>query len=305
MKKHIFRPLLMAAITCSSLFACSKTSDSPGNTGANPPGNNNPPTTTQDPPKKLIKLTNGVWSTGDISNDSLVYDASNRVILLAKVSKGTGSNPSIFLDNYTFYYNGTDSLPFKYDYKTSYTSGSSTLPPSEYTSTYGLAYDAQGRLVVDSTITTSSPFSNYKRKRSYSYGSDYAVKTVVFPNDTASNSLDSFFFDGNRCAVRRVSGHLDRSGRFTMSLSSSTQFGTVSAGYSLLKISPVNDIAFGFFSGSKLETTGTTYNYYATSTSTYGASYQYTFDATGLLQKIVGSYTGGGISSFTEQLVYY
>lgn len=286
--------------------ACSKTNSNTGTTTTtNPPTSNNPPPAAPEPPKKLIKLFNTTWNNGSINIDSLVYDSSKRVVFLGKLVQSAGSNASFITEAYSFYYNGTDSLPSKYDYTQKSGFVSNPGGASTTTATYGFAYDGQGRIAVDSTITTSASLTSFNRRRAYSYIGTTTIKQIVFPNDTASNSLDSIFLDSDRNTIRRVSGHLTKSGQFILTTNSTSSYGTLATPYGLLILQRVNNVVYGYFYGNKLETSRFAYNFDGTNTYTYGSSFSYTTDSIGLLQKMDVTNTGSFPSSYSQQFVYY
>jgi len=287
--------------------ACSKTnSSSGGSTANNPPATNNPPTTPE-PPQKLIRSITTTYSTGDKYYDSLVYDVGKRVI--TKMSQYSNSIPNypVISETYRFSYNGTDTVPNRYDYDYTNTSIVNNGTPTVFSASYLVYYDAQNRFSMDSSINAvSSPY--FRRIRTLSYTNNMVIRKSIFAVDTASNWLDSAFLDNNRNVVKRIGGHLGKNDQYFPRTLINVEYGSSPLPYGSRMASKATGLINAAFAGSNLQIKSniTSYNSNGTVT-TSGATFQYTYDTNGLLIKIAGTPIAGSASyaSSVTEYAYY
>lgn len=105
----------------------------------------------------------------------------------------------------TFFYNGSDTLPFKY------TDYAANMTVSYFDSVVAfLYYDAQGRVVSDSTIYAyGGPFTGYSKDKdigNYQYVGNniyrYRTQTDLVTPSPVINYLDTFWLDANKNIVK-------------------------------------------------------------------------------------------------------
>jgi hypothetical protein len=145
-----------------------------------------------------ISFDGAVLDTVEITN--YFYDASKRVTRLTL----TGSNipgSSIFRDE-QYFYNGTDTLPYK-SVNIEYLNFGA---PTTYTTTSFFYYNAAGQKIADSIIQTapnSAPLARIETVNHYQYAAGKIYGTgqerSFFTNNTSSighNSMDTATLDG-------------------------------------------------------------------------------------------------------------
>ncbi|HMK05457.1 MAG TPA: hypothetical protein VK489_14750 [Ferruginibacter sp.] len=189
---------IISTITCIACFlllaGCQKEfSSDNGNPPVNPVNNDS---------VYLERITEVNYILDDSTIQNLSYDNQKR---LTRISQKNYRN-NILEDTsvVTLFYNGNDSLPFRYtDYKAAV-----GFPFFDSTNSF-LFYDAQGRLVLDSAIYSKDGFGYSKDKDIYTiqyapnkiYG--YSTYTDLLNPGPADISLDTTWLDANKNIVKR------------------------------------------------------------------------------------------------------
>ena len=294
--KSFLAILGLIVILCLFTFiSCSKTGDTNGPVSP-------PPVV----PNKLVKLITTTFSDGDMNIDSFVYDKNNRVIFFNYQYIGVPPTGISWINAYTFNYTGNDTFPSSYSSLNTNPALTGT-PPSYYSFSFNLGFDAQKRLAIDSTVSFSpNSILNFARTRIINYSNNRVVIKTVFPNNIASNRVDSAFYDNNGNVIKHIAGFLDQSNYFTIDMSDTTTFGNLLNTLNLNSIGVINHVLLGFAQSKNLESRSNS-TYYNPGNNIYSfvRNYKYVVDSTGLLKKIIVTELNNPASGFTQVVTYY
>jgi hypothetical protein len=232
--------------------------------------------------------------------DSFAYDNAKRVSYYSQYWLNASNSATVIFE-YQFLYAGSNPYPLNYTVKQT-TVSVLPNPNTTITSRDTLIYNTDNKLIMDSTVfcSVSGAGAPIKTKR-YSYYNNLLVARTLYPNNTANNSLDSTFFDGNENTVQRTLGSLDKNNTYTRNslviityTSSLNPFKTNAAGivyYSVYGVIPTRHL--------QASTTRTYINNTTPVTDT--DQFEWIKDINGLLQKM----NDAGSNAFTNSTALY
>ncbi|HMI79954.1 MAG TPA: hypothetical protein VK484_14240 [Ferruginibacter sp.] len=195
--KQIKFGLLLAALCFFFLESCQKEySIDNGNTPVSPSGNDS---------FYLDRITEVYYIPGDSTIQDFLYDNQKRIKSISK--KSYQNNTLIDTSVITLFYNGNDSLPFKL---TDYLAVVGVFTWFDSTINF-LFYDAQGRMILDSSIHSSqgtgSPYHKDKDIYSVKYVANniygYNTSTNLSNPNPPSIQVDTTWLDANKNILKR------------------------------------------------------------------------------------------------------
>jgi hypothetical protein len=289
MKKYYCAILLLFALYT---IGCSKKSS----------GDTQPPVNKS----KLVKKEFVSFSSNSNSTnvDSFAYDVQQRMIYYSISVRDTKYSSFNWLQQYQFSYSGSSTVPESYIF--TYTGDS--IPSNtafHYSITHKLEFDAQDRIVLDSSVSATLPSLNEFKIRHYYYSTNLYTSKTIYPNNTASNSTDSTFIDNNGNATIRSYGLLDANNKYTHTGATTTVFGSTLNPFHTSGVGTAFLILFGY-NNKNLQSTDTYTNYSAPNYNPPAVvstnNYQYITDTDGW---VITATLSGTIGNIRGDYTYY
>ncbi len=267
-----------------------------GISSCNKPDVTTPPI--ENPPisSKLIKAVVGSISDNTKNIDSFFYDTQKRIIRFQYAILGSAEN---VWNVYDFTYTANNLLPNSYNF---------TYIKSDVSGVYSyltineLKFNAQNKVIEDSTISSNFPISSPMIYKYYKYSDKLVTTTTKYPNNS-SYSLDSFFLDNDGNTIKKLSGTVDANNKFTLEGKIVYTFGNTISPYYNNTSGLAPSIIYGFPNFKHLQISGVSTNYSVNGSPTiYNSTYKNITDASGLVTKIISNID---VFSSVSEFTYY
>jgi hypothetical protein len=239
-------PFLMILATIM-LFSCQKELSGDTNSGNGNGGGTGGGTGNNDS-VYLDRITEVYYVLNDSTIQDFRYDNQKRVTSISR--KHYQGNVLVDTSVISLFYNGSDSLPFKF---TEYVAG---LGFSWFDSTINfLFYDVQGRMILDSSIYSSQGMGSPYFKEKDIYSLKY-VATNIYGYNTTTNLLnpappsiqtDTTWLDGNKNVLKRH--YYDSQPLALFRTENNTSFDTKRSPYFYMKQIPYFYVTLPFYTG--------------------------------------------------------